>query len=812
MVDGDGADETRWEQVEALFDAAMDLPADRRAAWLDSAIPDPALRRRVDELLQANAHAEGDGFLGSGLLATPGIPKGETVGPYRIVEELGRGGMGVVYLADRADGQFEQQVALKVVKRGLDTDEILWRFLQERQILARLQHPHIARLLDGGVTRTGQPYIAMERISGLPLTTFCDEHRLDIEARLRLFQHVGDAVQYAHRNLVVHRDLKPSNILVTEDGTVKLLDFGIAKLLDGEAAPALTRTGMRVLSPAYAAPEQVAGEPVTTATDVYSLGVVLYELLTGRSPHAETRAGPRDVKRPSVVVGNTVPFARPGDTSELLGPEEISHARATQPNRLRRRLSGDLDTICLRALRPEPEQRYESVAAFVEDVRRHLAGLPVVARADTTGYRLRKFIRRNRVLVTATALVFLSLSAGLAVALWQAQRARTEATRATVEAATSEQVKQFLATVFVASDPREEPGGAEVTARELLARGAERVGELEGEPAVQAELMDVLGNVYASLGLYREARSLLEQALAKRRVLRGAEHKEVATSMMSLAGLLIDMGAFREAEPHYRDALAMRRRLLGPDHIDVAAALNDLALLLLTSRDAHEEAEPLLRESLAIQRRHYTEPHPTVAISLANLAGVMRDRKAYDQAERLYREALSMKRQLFGTEHASVAASLSTLALVLRDKGATDEAETLMRESLAIRQRLFGEEHDLTAGSRFQLAQLLLTTGAADEAEPLFRQALSVSEKVNGVQHWRTARARVGLGRGLIALGRYDEAESQLEQAHAIYGGTAAGGPPTGPAGAISALVELYEAWGRPDKAKSYRDQLDRER
>ncbi|NIR60341.1 MAG: serine/threonine protein kinase, partial [Gammaproteobacteria bacterium] len=336
--------------------------------------------------------------------------------------------MGVVYLAERADGQFEQRVALKLIKRGIDTDEIIERFLQERQILARLDHPNIARLLDGGVTETGQPYFAMEYIAGVPLTAYCDEHRLDVEARLRLFEHVGEAVQYAHRNLIVHRDLKPSNILVTEDGTVKLLDFGIARLMDDEAAPALTQTGMRVLSPAYAAPEQVAGEPVTTATDVYSLGVVLYELLTGHNPHAERPEGGRDVKRPSAAVTSTA--ARLDGSSETGTPQEIARSRATQPERLRRRLSGDLDTICLKALRPEPEQRYDSAAAFGEDLKRHLAGLPVEARAGAAGYRLRKFIRRNRMLVGATGLVILALGVGLAATLWQAQRARTQAARA----------------------------------------------------------------------------------------------------------------------------------------------------------------------------------------------------------------------------------------------------------------------------------------------------------------------------------------------------------------------------------------------
>lgn len=806
-----------WEQIGLLFEQALERPARDRAAFLADACADPAIRAEVEALLEAEAGATAffadlagragvpAPFGATMPGASPGAFEGKRIGPYRIVREIGRGGMGAVYLAERDDPQFRQRVALKLIKRGMDTDAVQQRFLRERQILARLQHPHIARLYDGGVTDAGQPYFAMEYIDGMPLTAYCDDHRLDIEARLRLFEQVGDAVHYAHRNLIVHRDLKPSNILVTEDGTVKLLDFGIAKWIDEEAAPALTWTGMRVLTPAYAAPEQVAGEPVTTAADVYALGVVLYELLTGHTPHAGTLPlKTSHIKRPSAAVAGSTTITHPDGAASVLTPEAISQARATRPERLRRRLSGDLDAICLKALRPEPEQRYDSAGVFVEDVKRHLAGLPVEAHAGAAGYRLRKFIQRNRVLVGATALVILALSAGLAAALWQARRAEAAAARAEAEAATAEQVKEYLVTVFGASDPWEQPGGAELTARELLAQGVERVGTLEREPAVQAELLDALGNVYSSLGLFDEARALLEQALAKRRALHGAEHEEVATSTVSLAGLLLDMGAYDEAEPLYREALAMRRRLLGPDHLDYAATLNDLGVLL-NSRGEYGEAEPLLRASLAIQRRHHgAKAHRTVAVTLANLAGGLRDKKAYDEAEQLYREALAMQRQLLGADHPNVATSLSNLARVLREREDYEEAEALMREALAMRQRLFGDAHHLTAGTRYQLGRLLLTTGRATEAESLFRQALHVSEAVNGAQHWKTANARVSLGRTLTVLGRYAEAESYLQEAHAFYQHGDVGGSPTNPAEALEALVELYEAWGRPEAALAY--------
>ena len=813
----------RWQQVGLLFEKALEQPPGERAGFLAAYCPEPTLRAEVESLLEAEADAEN---YFAELADRAGIPNfaenvalddalpsldGQQIGPYRVVREIGRGGMGAVYLAERDDAQFKQKVALKLLKRGMDTDAILQRFLRERQILARLHHPNIARLYDGGVTDKGLPYFAMEYIEGMPIHAYCDAQRLTIDARLRLFQDVGQAVQYAHRNLIVHRDLKPSNILVTPEGTVKLLDFGIAKLLSDEEEEGLyfTQTGVRVMTPAYAAPEQFQGKPVTTAADVYALGLVLYELLTGHRPYAGVGNTPdaivraileQDPERPSTAVRRVENIAHQDGTTQTITPQVVSQARATESGRLQRRLSGDLDTICLKALRPEPEQRYNSAAAFVEDVKRHLAGLPVEARTASAGYRLRKFIQRNGVWVGATGLVIVALAVGLAAALWQAQRARAETARAEDEAATAQQVVAYLVKVFGASDPWERPGETELTARELLAQGVEQVGTLESEPAVQAELRDALGNVHGSLGLFEEARSLLEQALATRRTLRGPEHEEVAESMISLAGLLFDMGSYEEAEQLYRDALAMRRRLLGTEHIDVAATLNDLAALL-NSRDAYEEAEPLLRESLTIQRQHYSDTHPSLAVTLANLAGVLRDRVAYEEAEQLYREALAIQRRLHGTEHPNVATTLNSLALVLRDKGADEEAEPFLRESLAMRQRLFGEVHDRTAGARHQLGKLLLETGRADEAEPLYRQALHASAESNGVQHWKTAIAHVGLGRTLTMLGRYEEAETHLDKAHAIYQHDDTGGPPFGPPAALEARMELYKAWGKPEQA-----------
>src|SRR5690606_35149978 len=392
-------DEDRWHELKDLFFAALEVPEPDRNVWLDGVV-DADLRAEVRRLLTRDASASplldtSPVALAELIAPEPEEPgpaePGQHFGPYRVLDELGRGGMGNVYLAARMDGGFRQTVALKIIRREAGGREIRRRFEQERQILATLQHENIARLLDGGTSESGQPYFVMERIEGMPITTYCDEHRLSVEERLRLFQTVCDAVHYAHQNLIVHRDLKPSNIFVTKEGRLKLLDFGIAKLLDSDEQDALlTQTGRRLLTPAYASPEQLTGAPITTASDVYALGIVLYELLTGRRPYTI----PRNVDAASFLV--SIERLKPSPAM-MDGPDAdaAAQARSTTSERLRRRLEGDLDTILLEALRREPERGYTSVAAFRDDVGRHLQGMPVSARRDTLGYRVHKFIRRS---------------------------------------------------------------------------------------------------------------------------------------------------------------------------------------------------------------------------------------------------------------------------------------------------------------------------------------------------------------------------------------------------------------------------------
>ncbi|MBL8189697.1 MAG: serine/threonine protein kinase, partial [Acidobacteria bacterium] len=459
----------RWRRIDELFRTLADRPPAEREALLTRVCgQDEDLRREVLELL---AHEPPEAFLSDPIkyaaLAVTDEPAdellGRRIGPYRLTRLIGRGGMGTVYQAVRDDDQFQQQVALKLIKRGMDTDFVRERFLRERQILASLDHPHIARLFDGGTTPDGLPYFVMELVEGSPITKYCHDRRLPLDAKLRLFRDVCSAVQHAHQKLVVHRDLKPSNILVTTDGTPKLLDFGIAKLLSPDPGEAVTRTetAVRLMTPDYASPEQVRGGTITTATDVYSLGIVLYELLAGIKPFEFNTYEPLEIER---AICET----------EAQRPSELAIRQTHAPTKLARMLSGDLDNIVLMALRKEPERRYQSVEQFSEDIRRYLTGLPILARPDTFVYRAGKFVRRHQVAVLAAFLVMLSLLGGIVATGYAAHQARAESERANQAAAAAEAVTQSLASIFEAADPGRAKGNA-ITAKELLDQGAEKV-------------------------------------------------------------------------------------------------------------------------------------------------------------------------------------------------------------------------------------------------------------------------------------------------------------------------------------------------
>jgi len=795
----------RWKTIRDVFDRALEHPPDSRAAFLDDVgANDPELRREVASLLEAHAATGPLDLLAKELvgpwttaLQTSALD-GEHVGPYRIVREIGRGGMGTVYLAERDDGTYEHTVALKLVRYRLAGEDLLVRFLNERQILARLQHPNIARLLDGGMTDDGLPYFAMEYVDGRPIDVYCDAHRLSVRERLELFLQIGRAVHYAHRNLVVHRDLKPGNLLVTDNGDVRLLDFGIAKLLD-EATPGNrpTRTGGQVMTPAYASPEQVRGESVTTATDVYALGVLLYELLTGRRPYRLDDATPAETERivcdqepprPSTTLCSSA--SPPGDRLAPL----IARQRDTTPDRLRRQLEGDLDTIVLKALQKDPDRRYASAEALVDDIQRHLDGLPVRARPNSPLYRARKFAGRHRTTVVAAALVVASLAAGLGGALWQARVAAQERDLARQETQKAEKVSDFLVDLFEASDPREAQGDT-LTAYDLLARGEERLNDrLLEQPLTRAAMLSVLGRTHTASGSYADAARLLDTAvvlqerhsspasdrartrrsLAKAEVLGGrldrahrlyeeslsllrsapdADSIEVAVTLSDFGSLHLERGAFDAAETAFRQALSILPSEIGPADPEVEATrrstLQHLALLFQETGRL-EAAVPVLENLLSLQRAHLTAPHPDLALLLNDFGMTLQRLGQLERAETLLREAIAMQRELFGRDHPQLVFALGNLAAVVDDTDLA-AADSLTAEALAIARRILEPTNPVVATSLALRAQTVHKTGRLAEADSLFVRAVEAARRAFPPGHPRIGWAQVGHARVLQA-------------------------------------------------------------
>jgi eukaryotic-like serine/threonine-protein kinase len=759
-------DAERWREVDRIFDAALDRPPGERTAFLDEACAgDPVLRREVERLLAADARE-------AVVLDRPanevlGWMVGEggeqqRLGPYRLLRAIGRGGMGTVFLAMRDDEEYERLVAVKILRSGLEDTELRHRFLAERQILARLEHPNIARLYDGGSTEDGRPYLVMELVEGLPVDEYCDRHRLTVDQRLALFLRICSAVQSAHQNLLVHRDLKPANILVTPQGEPKLLDFGIAKQLEPSAAEtdARTRTGLRVMTPHYASPEQVNGGAITTASDVYSLGVLLYELLAGRSPYqVEEGAPPYELER---AINEQQP-EKP--STALLGsgrpsPEEIAAARGSRPAALQRRLEGDLDTIVLTALRKEPARRYASVARLSEDLERHLQDLPVTARPDTLSYRTRKFVRRHRAAVAAAAAVVL-LVAGLVASLFVQGRQTIQ------ERDKARYALTFLVDTFKQADPSQ-TRGERLSAQEILDQGAERVSrELASQPDIQAALMDAIGEVNLGLGRIDRAAPLLEGALATRRRIAGSESLEVAESLEHVASLRVARSDFAGGEKLLTQALELKRRLLGASHVEVAKTLNNLGQTLADKGD-FKRAEPLHRQALEIARKAEGPQGLTVADSLFYLAQRRDESGDYPAAEALFQQALAMERRLVGAQHPTYLQFEMAYVVLLIDQGKERQAEAVLRNPLAIQRKAWGEHHPMLA----EVLNILALTRSGQQdlsgAEALYRQALAGFRESYGEESANVSAALVNLGTVLEDQGRYEEAIPLQEQALAI--------------------------------------------
>ncbi len=772
----DGTDVT-WTEVDALLEAAMNRSPDERDAFLDRACAGrPELRREVEALLEADAEAvsflkgEAVAFAApaydpeeqSILEADPLVEPSRQVGPYRLEEEIGQGGMSRVFRAERIDGGFEQTVAVKLLRLGLDTDAARRRFRIEQQVLAKLQHPNIAQFLDGGVSEDNVPYLVMEYVEGEPITSYSDAHRLSLDDRLHLLGRVGEALQHAHRNLVVHRDLKPSNVLVTSEGTVKLLDFGIAKLLDAAEASItvpLTRTGMQPMTPAYAAPEQVAEGTISTSTDVYQLGILAYELLTGHRPFEEysrftIEEAIRDEtpQRPSLAVGTACPDPKAANGRPVT-PEEISEARNTNPRQLRHALEGDLDTIVLTALRKEPDRRYTSIKALQDDLRRYEAGKPVQARSLTLGYRTRKLIQRHRWKVGVAGGFLVLIVAFGAMLVQQRNRAQQEAQK-------SELVSSYLVELFDAGDPYNPPDT--LSAQTLLRRGMERVERLQDRPVVQAEMLDALGQASRGLGDWTRADSLLQRALTLRRQHLDGPHTDLVASLVHVADTKWNGQRFWEARPLYEEALSMSERLGTADHR--AQILKGLAQTMAV-QGAPDSAEVLMRTSIDLQRRREAVAYHELPLDQMRLARIVQQQGDHDEAEDLYRAALLRMEKEAGYTRAERARAYSDFGFLLRNKGEHAAAATYYQKALALTNRVFGRAHPRSRQARDQLFEIHLLRGEYEAALSLARSDLDIAERHYDAPSYPVSTAYQRVGHLLDNMGRSAEAAPLLRRA-----------------------------------------------
>jgi len=821
----------RWNEVDALVTEALDLPARERLAWLEQKCGDDAELLDLVTTVLTGERAAGDFLTGghreamvaaAGLAplqdeehAGSGYAPGDRIGAWLLVEEIGRGGTGTVYLAKRADGSYAQHAALKLLRRGLDTDDVLARFRAERQILASLNHPNIARLIEGGATEDGRPYLVMDLVDGEPVTLHADRRRLTVDQRLRLFVTIARAVQYAHRNLIVHRDIKPGNILVAADGEVKLLDFGIAKLLDDSASGGVprTRTGFRLFTPEYASPEQVRGEPVTTASDVYQLGILLYRLLSGRlparvfgdpipEPHRHLHPAD-DLLPPSAAIAG----GRQDGAESELPAGQIASLRDSDPRRLRARLRGDLDLIALAALRHEPERRYATAAELADDVERHLQGRPIAARPDTWRYRSTKLLRRHPAAAAAIAAGLIAVSGYVATLQAYTQRLEAERSVAEIERTRAESARGLAEQEQARAEAERDRTEAErvraewaqITAEEQRNRAqlewaraeaalygerlqTDRAQRFSGLLVSLFETLDPAAAVGAELyespaASSSEARppAYPQMLVASGLLARGVDQAERLAEDLETQGDLFDvlsrvhqsLGMYPEALDLASRTLSIRREALGYEHPMTAESLNRVGdVLRLKGR--FREAEASHREALALQRTLFGDRHESVAASLNLLGEVLRQRGSYAEAEGFHREALAMRRFLLGGEHADVASSLNDLAEAVRRQHRFHEAVALHREALALRRALFGEVHPDVAASFNNVGIALGQSGDFEGAERYHREALVLQRTLFGDRHPAVAATLNGLGIVLARMGDLESAERHYRESLAL--------------------------------------------
>jgi serine/threonine protein kinase len=769
-----------------VFTAALQWPAGERAAFLERACGgDQELRHRVEALLKTHDRL-GD-FLEQppteSTRSRPGVPSGELpgdrIGRYKLLQPIGEGGCGVVYMAEQEE-PVRRRVALKIIKPGMDTKSVIARFEAERQALALMDHPNIAKVFDAGATESGRPFFVMELVRGIKITDYCDQNSLTTEERLNLFIQVCQAVQHAHQKGIIHRDIKPSNILVTtsEEGAALpvVIDFGIAKAttnLQLTDKTFFTAFEMLIGTPAYMSPEQAACTSVDadTRTDIYSLGVLLYELLTGATPFDTStlmKAGLDEIRR---VIREEEPVRPSTKLTKMTGADltTVARQRNSEPPKLIRSITGDLDWIAMKALEKDRTRRYETANGLALDVRRYLANETIAARPPSKLYKLKKMALRNRLLFLGSGVIASLLVVSLimvSASLGRERQARREADigrhKAQTEAAKSRQVTLFLEDMLQGAGPSVALGRDATMLREILDRTAARVGmEMTNQPAVEAELRSVMGRVYFEIGIYDQAEAMHRAALAIHRKLFGPESREVAASLNRMGLALDKRGRAAEAENPLREAVDIRRRLFGNENADVATSLNDLATVLRHQKKL-AEAEALTRESLAIRQRLFGKDSLEVADTLHNLTVVLGDEGKRAECEATAREMLEMRRRLLGDEHPLVAAALADVAKL-------DEAESAGEKALVMQRKLLGDEHPEVARSLNLLGQLLKKQDHLPESHAVLKAALSIQRKVLGEDHLDVLYTLRSLSWTLEAEGKLAEAETAQRGVLALW-------------------------------------------
>ena len=686
---------------------------------------------------------------------------GKRIGQYTIEKEIGIGGMGIVFTAVRADKEFKQKVAIKILKQGLTTKYLIKRFENERQILANLQHPNIAKLFDGGKTIDGLPYLVMEYIEGTPITEYCSNNNLNIEEKLKLFTTVCSAVQYAHQNLIIHRDLKPGNILVTAEGRPKLLDFGVAKLLDESLVQEnikLTQTKMMHLTPEYASPEQINGDNITTASDVYSLGVILYQLLTGEQPYQVNSSSPLAISK----IISEEKIVRPSEILKIKKTKEGTLQKLNISEKSLSKLKGDLDNIVLKAMHKDVSQRYISVQELIDDINRYLKGLPVKARKDTLGYRFTKFVQRHKVGVALFILFNIIILTSIAAVIYQGRIAARERDKAKTENQKYEKVNEFLTRILSSVDPSEI--GRDVKVYDILDKAAKDVNtELKNQPEVEASIRSTLGNTYVNLGEYDKGKPFLEKAYEINLNLYGENSKETATSIHDL-GLYYDwIGDYKKADSLYSESISIFRNVLKEPAKIYGDALNNLAIVKMHFSQ-YDIAEKLYLEAIEISKKVEGEKSRNIAVMMNNLAYNYSDAGKLDKAEEYYKKSLQVILEVLGENRPEAGTAYNNIAWLHMQKNELDSAEVYLNKSYQLKYKLKGKDHPDVGLALSNLGVLQFKKGNFTKAETYFLDAVKQYRKTYSVDHPLIAVSNYWLGKVYRHLKNYDLSQKHFKK------------------------------------------------